>query len=157
MADRDWDKELKRIDSTLESVSDEALFPSGTKAPVPASKAPVPGAAAQPTALEQQRTTSTAGVFLRLTLAVALGIGMLFWPYASRCGLELAAYMGATIAVLVAGAWSGVWTWRHRAGRAHVLSLLLVLWGLLLATAEILPRVGYAIPTVARPASWSCS
>jgi hypothetical protein len=49
-----------------------------------------------------------------------------------------------------------VWTWRHRAARAHTLSLLIVLWGLVLAAVEVLPRTGYARPSADRPAAWAC-
>ena len=146
MARSDWDAELKKIDKQLESVSDEALFPA-TAARTPVAKAQ---------AAEVQRTTSTFGVFSRLLLAIALGVGMLFWPYAARCGLGLAAYLGATAAVVAGGVWSSVWTWRHRAGRAHTLGLLLVVWGLVLAAVEVLPRAGYAKPTIEHPALWSC-
>lgn len=146
MAKSNWDAELKKIDKQLESVSDEALFPA-TAAKTPAAKAQ---------ASEQQKATSTFGVFSRLTLATALGIGMLFWPYGARCGLGLAAYLGATAAVVAGGVWSSIWTWRHRAGRAHTLGLLLVVWGLVLAAIEVLPRSGYAKPTVEHPAIWSC-
>ena len=147
MPDRNWDQELKKIDRSLESVSDEALLPS-RGAPTPEARARI---------VQEQRGTSTLGVFLRLLLAVALGVGMLFWPYAARCGFGLAAYLGATVAVVGAGVWSAVWAWRHRAGRAHTLALLLVLWGLVLAGIEVLPRVGYAKATLAHPAIWSCS
>ena len=146
MPDRNWDQELKKIDRSLESVSDEALLPS-RNAPTPEARARI---------VQEQRGTSTLGVFLRLLLAVALGVGMLFWPYAARCGFGLAAYLGATAAVVGAGVWSAVWAWRHRAGRAHTLALLLVLWGLVLAGIEVLPRVGYAKATLAHPAIWSC-
>jgi len=146
MSDRDWTKEMAKIDRQLESVSDHALLPA------PAQAAP----AAREQAVEKQRATSTFGVFARLLLAVALGIGMMFWPYAARCGFGLAAYLGATVAVVGAGAWSAVWAWRHRAGRAHSLALLLVLWGLVLGAIEVLPRAGYAKPTEAHPAIWSC-
>ena len=146
MPDRNWDQELKKIDRSLESVSDEALLPS-RNAPPPEARARI---------VQEQRGTSTLGVFLRLLLAVALGVGMLFWPYAARCGFGLAAYLGATAAVVGAGVWSAVWAWRHRAGRAHTLALLLVLWGLVLAGIEVLPRVGYAKATLAHPAIWSC-
>ena len=44
----------------------------------------------------------------------------------------------------------------HRTARAHVLSLLLIVWGLLLGAMEVLPRVGYAKADAARPAGWSC-
>jgi hypothetical protein len=147
MSDRNWDAELKKIDRQLESVSDEALFP--TKA--------AKGAPAKAQAAELQKSTSTWGVFLRLSLTVALGVGMVFWPYSARCGLGLAGYLGAVTALLVSGVWSSVWTFRHRAAKAHTLSLLLVLWGLVLASIEVLPRTGYAKPTAAHPAAWSCS
>jgi putative flippase GtrA len=147
MSDRNWDAELKKIDQQMERVSDEALFPSKAAAS-PAAKAQV---------ADVQRTTSTFGVFARLSLAVALGVGMVFWPYAARCGLGLAGYLAAVAALVVSGVWSSVWTWRHRAARAHTLSLLLVLWGLILGAIDVLPRVGYAIPTAAHPAGWTCS
>ena len=147
MASRDWEKELKNIDKQLETVSDDALLPPPEKAATPAAKAQV--------AAVQQQTT-TFGVFARLVLAVALAVGMLFWPYVARCGLGLAGYMGAVLVVITAGGWTAVWTWRHRSARAHVLSLLLVLWGLILGSLEVLPRIGYAVPTLNRPATWLC-
>lgn len=147
MSDRDWSKELAKIDRQLESVSDEALFPA-KNAPSPAAKAEVKA--------EQSRTT-TLGVMLRLLLAVALGVGMLFWPYDARCGVGLYGYLAAVAVVIAGGAWSAVWSWRHRAGRAHVLSLLIVIWGLVLGSIDVLPRVGYAKPTALHPAGWSCS
>ncbi len=147
MSDRDWDAELKKIDRQMERVSDEALFPT-KQAATPAQKAQV---------AEVQRTTSTFGVFARLTLAVALGVGMVFWPYSARCGLGLAGYLAAVVALVVSGVWSSIWTWRHRAARAHTLSLLLVLWGLVLGAIDVLPRTGYAVPTVDHPATWGCA
>ena len=147
MAGNDWDKEMKKIDKQLESISDAALI-SSSAAKAPAEKARV---------AEVQRTTTTFGVFARLVLAVILGLAMLFWPYSVRCGPGLFAYLFASSMVGVAGVWSAVWTWRHRASQAHVLSLLLVVWGLVLAGLEVLPRVGYAFPTVAHPATWMCT
>lgn len=147
MADTDWDKEMKKIDRQLESISDDALITTkGAKAP--AEKAKV---------AEVQRTTSTFGVFARLMLAVVLGLAMLFWPYSARCGPGLFAFLFASGMVTVGGVWSAVWTWRHRSAQAHVLSLLLVLWGLVLAGLEVLPRTGYATPTTSHPATWMCS
>jgi hypothetical protein len=69
----------------------------------------------------------------------------------------VAAYLFATAVLTGAGVWSAFWSWRHRTARAHVLSLLIVLWGIVLATQEILPRTGYARPTLERPAGWLCS
>lgn len=165
---KDWDRELARIDKQIASISDEKLLESRAASDVPRA-AP----AAAPPAARQQAATSAAasagiapvgagsgraaafGVWLRLLLAAALGIGMAFWPYRASCGLDLLGYLGAVGAVVVAGAWTAVWTWRHRAPRAHVASLLLVGWGLALAAAEILPRAGYAKPDPARSV-WVC-
>ena len=147
MTDRNWEAELKKIDRAMETVSDEAMFPAKT--------ANAPGAKAA--AADAQRSTSTLGVFARLTLAVALGIAIAFWPYAARCGLGLAAYLGAVGTLVAAGAWSAVWTWRHRAAKGHMLALLLILWGLVLGAIDILPRTGYAVPTASHPATWTCS
>jgi predicted anti-sigma-YlaC factor YlaD len=146
MSDRNWDAEMKKIDRQLESVSDEAMFPTKT----------VKGAQAQVQNAAAQQSTSTWGVFLRLALTVALGVGMVFWPYSARCGLGLAGYLGAVTALVVSGVWSSAWTFRHRAARAHVLSLLLVTWGVVLGCIEVLPRAGYAKPTTAHPAGWAC-
>ncbi len=130
----DWDAELRKIDKQLESIADEALLPTKA-APTPAAK--VEGK-------QKQRSTATLGVMLRLVLAVALGVGMLFWPYDARCGIGLAGYLGGVAAVVGAGVWTSVWTWRHRTAKAHVLALLLIVWGGVLGAIEILPRVGYA-------------
>lgn len=145
---KDWEKELKKIDQQIEALpdGDEILRPTPAGAP-PAVR---PGAPVAPT------RGSTFGALARLTLAVALGVGIMFWPYEARCGVGLAAYLGAVAVVIGAGVWSSVWTWRHRTARAHVLSLLLVLWGLILGATEVLPRVGYARPTLQHPAIWSC-
>jgi len=143
----DWDKEMKKIDRQLESISDDALISTSGKKP-PAEKA---------RAGDVQRTTTTFGVFARLMLAVVLGLAMLFWPYSARCGPGLFAFLFASGMVVVGGVWSAVWTWRHRSAQAHILSLLLVVWGLVLAGLEILPRTGYAAPTAQHPATWMCS
>lgn len=146
MSDRDWTKEMSKIDKQLESISDKALFPAGGSA--------VPASTARPAA--EPSRTSTFGVFARLTLSVALGVGMVVWPYEARCGLGLAAYLAAVATVLASGVWSAVWTWRHRAGRAHTLSLLIILWGGVLGGMQVLPRVGYAKPDPLHPATWAC-
>jgi hypothetical protein len=94
---------------------------------------------------------------LRLLLATALGVGMVFWPYEARCGGGLFGYLAATGMLVAAGTWSAMWTWRHRSARGHAWSLLLILWGGILGAREVLPRIGYAIPSEAHPATWMCS
>ena len=146
MADSKWDRELAKIDRQLESVSDEALFPTKPNAS-PAARAEM---------AEKRSKTATLGVLARLLLATAAAVGIYFWPYDARCGLQLAYYLAAVGVVTAAGVWSAIWSWRHRSGRAHTLSLVLIVWGLVLGAMEILPRVGYAAPSLERPATWSC-
>ena len=143
---KNWEEEMKKIDRQLESISDEALLPAKS-ASSPAAKA---------VAVEKQANTKTLGVMLRLLLSLALGVGIVFWPYGTRCGLPLFGYLAAAGLISVTGIWSGIWTWRHRSARGHLVALGLVLWGALLAANEILPRVGYARPTEAHPAVWLC-
>ncbi len=150
----DWDAEMKKIDKQLESMSDKALIPASP----PARVDPRPGAAGtvHPGVSATRENTRTWGAFLRLALATALGVAILFWPYPRVCGLPLAAYVAAVTAVVAGGLWSSIWTWKHRTSRAHVLSLLLVIWGLLLGGIEVLPRVGYARPDSMRPPGFAC-
>jgi hypothetical protein len=146
MSDRDWDAEMRKIDQQISSI------PSQGAAPV---RAPAQSAGIAPPAARSE--TSTFGVMARLGLAAVLGVAIVFWPYSARCGLGLAGYLGAVATLIVAGAWSSIWTWKHRAARAHTVSLLLLTWGLVLAAADVLPRVGYAKPSANRPANWTCS
>jgi hypothetical protein len=153
MADRDWEAEMRKIDEQMARAAKNPA-PAASAAPAARPSAGV-GAFASAGAAPLPETKGWA-VYLRLTLAVALGVGIIFWPYAARCGLGLAGYLGAVSAVVVSGVWSAIWTWRHRAARAHLLSLLLVLWGLVLAGIDVLPRTGYAVPTETHPAGWRC-
>ena len=141
-----WDKELAKIDKQIQSMPDEVLLAKSTAAPT---------AKVDATAI-QGKTTTSWGVALRLLLAVALGVGMYFWPYPTRCGAGLFGYLAAAGVLVSAGVWSAVSAWRHRSPKAHVLSLLVALWGGTLAAAEVLPKLGYAIPTEAHPAAWFC-
>ena len=145
MGASDWDKQMAKIDKQLESVADRELLSTTA-------------AEGQPPRLDPARAqaTSSLGVFARLVLAVTLGVAMLFWPYSARCGAGLLAYLGAVAVVIAAGWWSAFWTWRHRAAKGHVLALLLILWGLVLAAVEVLPRVGYARPDTDHPTMWMC-
>lgn len=147
MSDRDWDAEMRKIDKQLEAIPAQAATPAR-------SAAPAQGAAPAPFARPE---TSTFGVMARLALAAVLGVAIIFWPYAARCGVGLAGYLGAVTTLVVAGVWSSIWTWKHRAAKAHVVSLLLLTWGLVLAATDVLPRIGYAKPTLQHPAHWTCS
>jgi hypothetical protein len=160
MADRDWDKELAKVDKQLASLSDDALLGSspattGGKRDAASGQRDTRSDKAS-RAPSEPRTTSSFGVYARLTLSVLVGIAMVLWPYPARCGVGLAGYLAAVSVVIASGVWSSVWTWRHRASKAHTLSLLLILWGLILGSIEVLPRIGYAKPDLAHPAGWVC-
>ena len=155
MADRDWDKELAKIDKQLGSLRDEDLL-GPSQVPAKAGGA-VPAKAKAAPAATGERTTKSWAVYARLTISVLLGVGMLIWPYPSRCGAGLAGYLAAVVVVITSGVWSAIWTWRHRASHAHILSLLLILWGLVLGSLEVLPRIGYAKPDGRHPTVWACT
>lgn len=142
MSDKDWDKLMAQVDKQIESTSDAQMFPE-KKGAAPAHKA---------TVAATRESTRTWPAILRLVLSSALGVGVLFWPYENRCGLGLSGYLAAVAVVSMSGVWSAVWTWRHQAAKAHVLSILLIVWGLVLGSAEILPRTGYAKQTL----PWAC-
>lgn len=169
MTDRNWEAELAKIDKQLSSISDEQLVAERkAAAQAPAGQAPAARAAAvsAPAAAPAAKGGATAAAarpaagawasWLKVTLAVAGAVGLMFWPWPGRCGLPLYGFTAATGAVSLLGLWSAVGTWRHRLGLAHAASLVVVVWGLLLGAREILPRVGYAIPTAERAAGWTC-
>lgn len=92
------------------------------------------------------------GLWARVTLGLILGAMVPTWPYLRDCGVPLFAYLGAVAAVILAGAWAGVTAWKLRAGWAHILSLMLVFWGIVLVAEQILPRIGYSVDW----ATWRC-
>lgn len=149
MSDRNWDAELKQVDRAIEKAA-------GSPAPQAASRPSSADGPVRSPGVQAHKPTSAVGVFTRLGLAAALGIGVIFWPYSARCGAGLVAYL-ATIGVLLsAGTWSAIWTWRHRTGAGHVVALVIILWALILGALDILPRIGYAVATASHPNTWIC-
>jgi hypothetical protein len=82
--------------------------------------------------------------WLRVGLGLALAAGMTVWPYSHVCGLKLFLYLGGVGTLVVTGVWGAWASWVQRRGLAHLLSLAVVLWGLVLAAGVTRPRVGYA-------------
>lgn len=159
----DWDKELAKIDKQLASISDEELMKSAqpaapTKPAAGGATKALPAARASAPAV----TVPSAGAgkpwvaWAKVLVAVGAAAGLMFWPWPARCGAPLIGFTAATGGVALLGLWSAVGTWRHRLGLAHVASLLVTVWGLALGAREVLPRVGYAVPSAERPAQWSC-
>ncbi|HTR21057.1 MAG TPA: hypothetical protein VMH88_09415 [Gemmatimonadales bacterium] len=148
--ERDWDKELKEVDKLLNQLPTYREEQAATKAAQARSAAVPPAAhgAADP----GLSTRAWIGTWARVGLGLLVGIGMTQWPYTHGCGLKLYFYLGGVAVVLVAGLWSSVSSWRRRLSFAHILSQGLIIWALVLAAREILPRVHYARET----ATWFC-
>jgi hypothetical protein len=127
---RDWDKELADIDRVIEK---QGTPPVGR--PVPAGALPAP--AAPPKRL-------VALTWFWVSLAGALAIALPLWPYERGCGLRLAFFLGAAGITLLAGFLGALASWANRRGFAHVLSLVVLVWGGVMAASEVLPRIGYA-------------
>jgi hypothetical protein len=148
VSDKDWEKLMAKVDKEIAAIPESGPPPAkaGPRASAPAAK----GATAAAPSFSTERTWPA---YARLALATALAVGVYFWPYENRCGVGLYGYLAAVIVVAIGGVWSAVWTWRHQTARAHVLSIVLIVWGLVLAGAQVLPRTGYAKQVL----PWSCS
>ena len=123
----------------------------------PRGKAPPPDAATRLSAPRARpRETPTrgdrVGLWARVFLGMVFGGVMTQWPYPYGCDLPLLWYLGAVVMVMVTGVWIAVASWRLRNGVAHILALVILFWGIVLAAEQVLPRTGYA----AERASWRC-
>lgn len=159
MSDRNWEQELAKIDKQLASVSDEQLLAQQSAPARGPVAAPTSAKSAPAKASSSAAPTRMAGswiAWVQLVVAIAAGVGLWFWPWGTRCGLNAMTFTAATGGVTLLGLWSAVGSWRHRQGAAHILSFAVMIWGLVLGAREVLPRMGYAIPTAQRPGSWSC-
>ena len=144
--ERDWDREMREVDRLLAKLpeADPAL---GRGVPtVPVSPRPLVGGGGGAAAHATLQTGPARGrawitTWMRVGLGLALGVGMLAWPYAHACGLKLLFYLIGSTAVTVAGVWSALTSWKRRLGIAHTLSIVLIIWGLALAGRQLLPRV----------------
>ena len=151
--ERDWDKEMAEVDRLLKKLpnADPTLGR---------------GAGFEPTAKKPSLSTVTprGGVapasgggrlatWAKVALGVLVGIGVApgVWPYTHGCGLHLIFYLAGLTTVIAAGLWSSISSWKRRLGAAHVISQVLIIWGILLLTREVLPRVGARATAV-----WIC-
>ncbi len=148
---RDWDRELAEIDKVIASgtgESGQAAKRLAVGAPPPPAARRNPGPAVSGTGAPQRTWT----VWFRVLLVVALALAMPFYPYYYICGTRLFLYLGAAGIVVIGGIWGAISSWNRRMGTAHILSLLSMLWGIALVTAEVLPRIGYAQTVY----NWTC-
>jgi hypothetical protein len=148
MSERNWDKELAKIDKHLAATSDDQLLERKA--------APARGAASTATTVPSVTGAAPTpwGVAIRVGLTVALAAAVPFWPYASRCGVWFLGYLGTIAVLLAAGVWAAVSTWRARVAKLHIAALVVITWGAALAAREILPRAGYTAD--ASRAGWLC-
>ena len=97
------------------------------------------------------------GAMVRLGLTSALAVGIIFWPYSRECGSGLFSFLGVAAVVVIGGLWSLFWTWRGRMARSHALSMVLMLWGLAVAAANVVPRTGaFGLAASAQQTHWFC-
>jgi len=139
--DRDWDKEMAEVDRLLKKLpaADPTLGRPSGGAPTVRKPAVTPGGGgAAPTARERL------GTWAKVALGVLVGIGIApgVWPYSHGCGLRLIFYLLGVTTVIAAGLWASISSWKRRLGFAHVVAQILIVWGILLMTREVLPRVG---------------
>jgi len=144
---RDWDKEMAEVDRLLKKLpaADPTLGRASGGEPTVRKPAAAPGggwsggsAGGAPSARDRL------GTWVKVALGVLVGIGIApgFWPYTHGCGLHLIFYLAGVTTVIAAGLWSSISSWKRRLGVAHVISQVLIIWGVLLFTREVLPRVG---------------
>lgn len=138
--DRDWDKEMREVDRLLAKLpeADPKLIGGRTPTVRKSGGTVAPSAGADPTG------AAWLGTWVRVVLGVLIGAGMTQWPYSHGCGFHLLFYGVGVGAALAAGIWSSLSSWKHRLAVAHLLSQLVIIWSLVLAAREVLPRIGYA-------------
>lgn len=144
--DRDWDREMREVDKLLAKLPE--ADPTLGRA-VPTAR---PAQGGFPTVRTTGGTRIVAATWGRLGLGLLLGVGMLVWPYSHVCGAKLLFYGIGVFTLTVSGVWSAFASWKYRKGFAHLLSILLIIWGLILVMGVVLPRIGYA----GQEAVWFC-
>ena len=148
------DPMAREVDRLLAGLANFGAQPGRDDRPRERTPTPVPRRSdprvARPTVPATRR--DLIALWARVLLGIVLGGMMTQWPYLHRCGLPLVEYLGAGAMVMVAGVWIAVASWRLRHAPSHIIALVLLLWGIALAAAQVLPRIGYA----AQRWSWHC-
>ncbi len=134
MPDTDWSTQLKKIEREFEGLPPE---------PSPAFKKMQSEEERRAQERAQQRAAMI-GAGARLILVFALFGALTIWPYAKECGAGWFGYVATEGVIVAGGLWVAFTTWRYRLPKMHALSLLIILVGLVLIAAQVLPRTGYA-------------
>lgn len=145
------DKEAAIVDKLLKQLphADPTLGAAGAKPKRPPPPKPRPPLSSG----RPKRESTPLGVWVRALVALVLGVAITQWPYRHDCGFAAAPYLLVVVMILVMAGWAAAGSWKHRLAVAHVVSLGLILWGLILAAQDVLPREGYA----KAEGSWACA
>ena len=146
MAEDNWTSQLKKIEREFEGLPPE---------PSPAFKKLQSEEERRAKEKAQQRAAMF-GAGARLILVFALGAAIVMWPYSRECGWGWFGYVGVEGVIVLGGLWVASTTWRGRLPKMHAFSLLIVLAGLVLIAAEVLPRIGYAASEPKHPPRMWC-
>jgi hypothetical protein len=146
VAEDNWASQLKKIEREFEGLPPE---------PSPAFKKLQSEEERRAKEKAQQRAAMF-GAGARLILVFALGAAIVMWPYSRECGWGWFGYVGVEGVIVLGGLWVASTTWRGRLPKMHAFSLLIVLAGLVLIAAEVLPRIGYAASDPKHPPQMWC-
>jgi hypothetical protein len=142
----DWSTQLKKIERQFD----------GIPTPPTESQLRIEREHERREQLRRLKREEVFGAASRVVLTLSLGLAMNAWPYDRACGNGLLAYLAASVAIVAGGVWAAVGTWQSRAPKLHAASLLAVTWGVILITAQVLPRVDYAKSDPRNRPAWRC-
>jgi hypothetical protein len=146
LVEDNWASQLKKIEREFDGLPPE---------PSPAVQKMQSEAERRAKEKVQQRAAMF-GAGARLVLVFALGAALVMWPYSRECGWGWFGYVGVEGVIVLGGLWVASTTWRGRLPKMHAFSLLIVLAGLALIAAELLPRIGYAATDPRHPPQMWC-
>ncbi len=147
MSEIDWNTELRKIEREYDGLPPEPS-PAELRAQREAER------------LEREEADSriaAIGASMRLVLVACLLAALWWWPYATQCGPGLLGLVATECMVVVGGIWVAAFTFRWRLATGHTVALLLVLTGLVLVAAQVLPRLGYVTITGMPATHWRCA
>jgi len=142
--DRNWDKEMAEVDRLLQKLPDADPTLGRGGEPTVRRPAVARGSVSAPGATLRSSGGGWLATWVKVGLGVLVAVGTApgVWPYSHGCGLRLIFYLVGVATVIATGVWASVASWRRHMGFAHVVSQILIIWGVLLLTREVLPRVG---------------
>jgi len=151
--ERDWDKEMAEVDRLLKKLPNADPTLGRGASDEPTAKRPSLSTVTPRSGVAPLGGGGRVGTWAKVVLGVLVAVGVApgVWPYTHGCGLHLIFYLAGVTTVIAAGLWSSISSWKRRLGAAHVISQLLIIWGILLLTREVLPRVGARATAV-----WIC-